>query len=297
MQIIVPTTLTLVSSTATASPYDEWDIATAYVTGDRVTVSTAAPHLVYEALQASTAKVPADEPTYWALVGVTNPYKLIDDRTSTATTGTTEFETVVTFAERASHFGVFGLSNVTQVRFELEHDGATVIDETYEMTVFDPAASYSDYFFGTSYLQGSLIVLIPGYYFGGTVTLTLTGETGATIGCGHFFIGLGTYLGRTIQPYEDGAIDYSRKEPDEWGEVQLVERSYRERITAQFVARPERRDVVKRVLNVNRATPCAYDLNDDGSDWDGLRLFGFWRDYTLRLDEDIVADIELESLT
>ncbi|WP_414903488.1 hypothetical protein ACMT1E_05335 [Sphingomonas flavalba] len=96
MKLIRPTTITdamLTSSTIPENDHPAWATGTAYVTGNRVILTST--HRRYEALTASTGVNPTSDPTKWLDLGPTNRWAMFDDRVGTAATRTGSLEVVL----------------------------------------------------------------------------------------------------------------------------------------------------------------------------------------------------------
>lgn len=299
MQVIVPSALTLTSTTVAASALAEWSAATAYSIGNQVKVTTTTPHREYEALQSGTNYPPAANPSHWLDLGATNQYRMIDDSVSSQTTATTAIEVVITPPGRFTHVALFGLSNVVQVQCVVTADAVDVFDATWAVSRIDESLAWSDYYFGEGIYGSSLVESVTAAYSDTTVTLTLTGDTGVTVGCGHLVLGVATYLGATLYGADLGIVDYSRKEADTWGNIQLVERAYAQTISARLRVDDSQVDRVASTLARLRATPCVYDCNNTGGAIESLRLFGFYRDFAVLLagHNDSACELQLEGLT
>jgi hypothetical protein len=283
MQVYTPLLVVLDSSTADASTYAEWSSATAYVAGDNVKVTTAVPHHEYRALQSGTNKPPADYPDYWLDLGVTNPYRMLDSTVSTRSTATTTFSSVLTVTGTPSHLTLFGLDSVLSVRVQIEFDGTEVFDELYPLSVIRETGSWWEFFFGTRDYQTSLIQAIGGWY-DATVTLTFTGDTGSTIGVGHCVLTQAHYLGETMYGVDLRMTQYSTKEEDGFGNKILVPRANAKVATAKLVLSESGVDRCYRILEALDATPCAWDLNNSGSNFDSFRIWGI-ADFRVLLQE------------
>lgn len=74
MDLILPSGLTLLSSTADPTPYPAWDSGTAYVAEDYVSVSNFVAHIRYRAVVANTSKDPESTSGYWTLPKAVQPW-------------------------------------------------------------------------------------------------------------------------------------------------------------------------------------------------------------------------------
>ena len=310
MIVIPPVTLALDSSTATASALDEWSSGTAYTTGQQVKVTSAVPHKEYEALQDGTNKAPATETAYWRFLRVTNPYRLIDDKSSSRSYGTSGFTAVVSSTERISHVGAVAIDNATEVAITINDgidDIATTTLSLARNAGLAQHASWAEYYFDPIIYAATFIWEPPAYVAACEITLAFSGPTGEQVGVGHVFAGRAYRLGGASYGLTTGIQDASRKEVDEFGDVTLVERQYRDKMSTQLILEPFYLDTLKRVLAGLRATPCFWDANVDNDygcpvadlNYDSLRIWGFCSDFSIQYAEPsaIYTTLEIEGLT
>jgi len=308
--VIPPVTLTLESSTATASALDEWSSSTSYTTGQQVKVTSAVPHKEYEALQSSTNKAPATETTYWRYLRVTNPYRLIDDKSSSRTYGTSDFTAVLSCPSRISHVGAVSIDNATAVNITLADDVGEIASTTISLARnagLAQHASWSEYYFDQILYATSFIWEPPAYVTACDITLEFIGPTDEQVGVGHVFAGRAYNIGGASYGLTTGIQDASRKDADEFGDVVLVQRAYRDKLSAQLIINPYALDSLKRVLSDLRATPCFWDANVDNGygcsaddlNYDSLRVWGFYTDFSIQYAEPnaVYTTLEIEGLT
>jgi hypothetical protein len=298
VDVALPIAGTLSATSVAASTYDEWDALTAYLAGERVVVTTAVPHYEYEATQANTGKPPAENiPTYWSRLGATNQYRMLDDRTSSQTVDADAIVVSLVPADKADRVSAYRLADVEVMRVRVYRDAVLEYEAQVGLREWVPALTWSRYFFGDFGFRRSGTIDIPVAGDGTEVEVAFLGSAGATVGVGHLALGQRYRLGRTILPVRDGITDYSVVEEDEWGETMLVPRDYAERLDCEVLIRDGTRAAVKRLLANLRATPCAWDANDDGSDDDGYRVWGYLRDFEFDRDEVTVLRLEIGGLT
>lgn len=94
--------------------YKEYNPATAYVTGDVISVPTT--HSDYEALQASTGKDPTDQATnaaYWLELGKSNRWRMFDSSNSSASTNGESIENLIETPTNCDSVVLMGIKGKT----------------------------------------------------------------------------------------------------------------------------------------------------------------------------------------
>lgn len=113
-----------------------------------------------------------------------------------------------------------------------------------------------------------------------TITVTLTRMTSTFLAqCGVCGVGFGYELAQTEWGVETSIIDFSRKERDDtFGTVTFLRRGSAKLVRATCYIDPTvvSGDIVQLFLANNTGVPVMMDFNNPGSDYDRLRLFGFY---------------------
>lgn len=283
MRVIPSMDITLLATNITGSSYAEWSDVANYTAGDYVKVTTATPHREYRALQGGVNHPPATSPEYWSDQGATNQYRLLDDSTSTRTTATTSFWTTVQAPGTPTYLCLFGLDNVLTVEVQIQFDGEEVYNQLYALTIQRYTASWWEFFFGSRDYQASILIPIGGYYQG-EVTVSFSGDTGATIGVGHLVLGTPLVLGETIFGAQLEMTQYSTKETDDFGNLILVPRDNAKIASVKLYCDDAQIDRIYRTLERLDATAAVWDLNDGGRDLDVLRIWGI-ADFRILLED------------
>ncbi len=133
-------------------------------------------------------------------------------------------------------------------------------------------------------------------YLNPTISLSIAFSEGSTPKCGNVALGLQRELGVTVMGAGFGIIDHSRKNVDEFGNIDLVVRSYRKVGTFDVVVDREMVDEVGRLLTLYRATPIVYIGTGD---YASTIYYGFFRDFRMIIEHWIQSKmtIEIEGLS
>lgn len=298
MKIIAPFELTgamLTSSTVPENDYAEWAAGTAYSVGQKVIRLTT--HKNYEALTASTGKIPENNPTDWLDLGATNRWKAFDQKVGTSTTATTSITYVFSIGQIVQAIGFMDLSNVTSINVTVTDsvDGV-VYNTTKDLPSIITAPNWWRYFFDPFNRRTVLYFTDLPSYSTASVSITITGDSGATIGCGVCMIGRYYDFADAVRIGASmGIQDYSRKEADEWGNYEIVERAFAKRANWDLWVDRPRMDLLFRTLASLRAKPALYI---GGEIEDATAVYGFPKDWDIVIEYPfyVQCSIDLEGL-
>lgn len=296
MRVIVPTLITdtmLVSCTVPENDHAEWSAATAYVVGQKVI--TAATHKVYEALAANTSKPPESNPAQWLDLGATNRWRMFDNKVGTLTSATGSIS--VTLAPGiVTGVALFGL-NAAAVTVTLNDptDGV-VFTRTVDMQDYTGVADWHAYFFEDVRRKPSFIVEGLPSYRGAQLTVTVSGGAAETVSIGSLVIGKQRkFADHILAGASVGIQDFSRKERDQFGNFQLVERAFADLARWRFIVPNNRLDAMRETLAALRSKPAVYIGSDRFS---STTIYGFFRDFNpvIEYPEHTEVSIEIEGL-
>jgi len=298
MKIIKPTVITdaMLASSSIAEPdvgEVAWNAGTAYAKG-QVAIRTTT-HRKYERLVAgTTATAPESDPANWMDIGPTNRWAMFDRKIGTATEAAS-----LTVVMRPG--GVSGLSALelvgrqAHIQMKTAPGGPVVYDRTVQLdgTVVD---TIYDWFFA-DYEQLSDFVLtdLPQHYPGCELSFTLTGTSGVSIGA--LPVGQVFEIGRAQYGASVGIVDYSRKERDQFGNLDVLERNYSRRSTLQVVTDKAKFNSIYRLLASLRATPAIY-IGADQVGYEPMITYGFYKDFGIAVSYPNyhMLSIEIEGL-
>jgi hypothetical protein len=297
MKLIRPTAITdamLTSSTAPETDHAAWAVGTAYVTGNRVILTST--HRRYEALTASTGINPSSDPTKWLDIGPTNRWAMFDARVGTATTRTASLQAVL--APGAIDAVALIDTDAESATVKLTADGVTKYTQTQTFNIGGVAIdNWFSWFFEPIGRRTTLLFLDVPVYANGIITVTMTRDNPAdTVSCGTLLVGRQLSLGDTEHGADIGIIDYSRKETDQFGVISVVERAFAKRMTARVVMPTDSIDVIHRALASLRATPVLWIGSES---FESLTVYGFYKEFSIDLAYPTVSycSLTIEGLT
>jgi len=287
----------LESSTVAASTEDEYASGTTYVTDDKVKVSfesdgitALTPVVEYESLEdANTGNYPPDNPTKWGEIGTSNRWAMFDEYINSVTTAAIDIEVDVT-SNRANQVGLFGLVG-SAVTFTLTN-GATVVDtETVNLRSLPESGWYS-WLFDVYEYKTKAFWDFPKYP-SATLTVEIT-ATGGEAACGEMVLGNAVFLGNTQYDAKVGIDDYSIIDTDSLDRVYLKQGNYADRAEIDMWIENTTIDNVRRKLAELRGTLSLWDLNNEGSDYDSLRILGYFRNFDITIPGPSISYCSIE---
>ena len=299
MKVIPPITIddsVLTSSNVPENDYPEWASGTTYAIDDRVIVT--ATHVIYESVVGSnTGNAPAtDDGTHWIAVGSTNRWRAFNGRLSDQVSQSGSIEYTLALSGLVYGIAFFGLeASSVQVQIvddfsaEVFNETKSIIDNTYVvdwLSWLDEPVIYD---------SEALFLWIPGRS-GYTVTITIDAGAGSAK-VGQIVLGKIYELGTATEGTTVGFKDYSTKEMDDFGNLNIVPRDYSRNVTFNFAFKTRDARRILRILSSLRATPAVYFMGDGTSDF-ATTVYGSFPDFEapLNVGEISYSSIKVEGL-
>lgn len=304
-RFIRPTPITdarLTSSTVAETDHTEWNAATNYTLGTIVTRSASGVHKNFQNLIAGVnATLPelattAPSPRWYDL-GPTNRWAMFDRKVGTATTAS-ESMTVVLTPGRINSIALLQVDAAT-VTVDLTVSGESVYSASMDLAAGNLVGDWYQYFYEPVYEQDSLVITdfvdatlmdLPAYGEG-VLTITLA-RPGGTVSCGVLVVGLYADLGKTEVRPTIGITDYSRKDPDDFGNYDITQRAYSKRMSATTVIEKAAVDNTARLLAQYRSTLLVWV--GAGSLYTSMIIYGFYKDWEISIDNYSFSRLSLQ---
>jgi len=290
---LTATAAVLTASNVAADDAAEWSSGTSYSVGDQVIVLRVHQRL-YEALQASTGSFPPDNPADWNDLGAIDRWKMFDGGTNTQTVNPDSIEVTL---EPDGIINSFTLLNIEAAEAEVtvtDDLEGVVFNETYNLIDNSSVDSWYAYFFEPISQSTQITDLSLPAYGSPQIDITLT-NTGNDAKCGLTVIGSEADIGTTIFGTSVGIRDFSRKESDEFGNFNVVERRFFRLVDYDARIPTPNVQFVQRLLSDRRAKPTVYIGEVDNPE---TIVYGYYRDFDIVLSNPAFsnATIEVEGL-
>lgn len=235
-----------------------------------------------------------DDGTNWIDIGPTNPGAMFDEYSETQTERADNITAEINPSGRVTALAFFNL-DAELIRVEVEDAvEGSVYDEEFNLTSYDNIDDFYDYFFAPLIRKTDLYVDGLPPYAGATLTLTITND-GGTAKCGKVIVGEDREIGETIAGADFGIIDASRITEDDFGNLTIIERSFRKRMSLNVKVARENVDETGRLLASRRATPTVFVGSDD---YGQLLVDGIPREWRVGVEEYLYSmlNITIEGL-
>lgn len=279
----------LISTTVTNNNAD-WNILTAYVVGDKVVLDFD----LYQCLQDNTGENPSDAAsTFWVRIGSANKYAMFDGVSTSQTSFDGTNFVVVISGFNVNAIGFFGV-NASSISVVQDNGGT----ETYNETKTTGRASegvdnWWNYFFSPfpdeDSVRDVVFTDIP-LYSSSEITITFTLDSGdAKVGM--LTAGLIRNIGQANFGTSVGITDYSIKETNDFGVVNLVERQFNNTVDYDVTVLTPQVAQVRRLLASYRATPVVWIGDPDREE---TINFGYYQDFEIQISNYSISECTID---
>lgn len=282
----------MLHSSVPEDDFPVWDASTTYAADVRVVHS----NQVWQSLRDGNAgKQPADNATWWVLIGPTNLWKAFDLSPSTKTrfSGSAWFE--ITPGRAVNSVALLEFDGLRSVRVRaIDPAYGTVYDKTTVLWSTPGASGWYPWTFGDRRELRNFHALDLPSYRGATIRIDI--EAASDAGIGVILVGQQQSIGMgVLAGMQMGMRDYSRKEVDQWGEVILKQRGYTRNRRISLKVASSDIDNVDRKLSGMRATPALWIISEK---FDRANVYGWFSDYeiVIQYSSDIEISISIEGL-
>jgi len=308
MKIIIPVDIndtTLTATDVTELDQPDWALATGYLVGDVIQITTPDIHTVYECIQAHTSDA-TNKPnvdvdpntgigTYWIRISATNTWAMFSDQISDQTEKAVDINVTVTPGSVFNALALFNLDG-TEVVVQVDDpvDGI-VYDETISLTDNGGINDWYEYYFDPIYSKQDIALTDLPPYANADVNVTINAPAG-TAKCGLMTLGYQQVIGVTEHGTNVGIIDYTRKELDSFGRPIIVEGNFSKTANYRILVQTNRIDFIQNLLVSLRANPVTWIGSEQ---YGSTIIYGYYRDFDLlfRSPDNSPCSIEVEGLT
>lgn len=297
LRVITPVTVTeamVVSTNVAENDAPEWDNSTTYAAQSRVIVS--ATHTLYEsAADGNVGNDPSlDDGTNWLEVSATNPWRAFDRRLSAPVENTGTITYLIEPGALVRGVGLVGASALTATVRVKNSGGDTLVERTKSL------ADYSDMVDAVTMVTvqptfQSIAVFEDIICTPGNRVEVQIGDSSGTAQVSEIVLGDVLTIGTPLYGTEVGADDFSDYQTDQFGNVDIVERGYRDvtefpvAVTTGSVPR------IKRELTSIRSAMALYYTNTEGGDL-GTNVYGRYESLRQIIAGPNISDMNLRIL-
>jgi hypothetical protein len=279
----------------------EWLDASSYVEG--ATVSRVSTHKVYQCIADANNTVVAPEidilsdTPHWYDIGYTNKWRMFSYENSGSTSRSSNLTVTVTPQIRTSNLALLYMTGCTSAVISATVGGSATTLTNCTYTVIGTGTSVSKpsavTVTGTSITSILLYDLPPTTTIVYTIVLTGPG----VVTCKHCIIGWPEYLGDLQSDITRSDINFSTIDRDTYGTVTLVKRRSVPKLSYSLFTKAAEINRILAIRDDLNATPALWNAMDNNIVPDytqSLITLGFYRDFSIRLDNPVSSTISLE---
>ena len=265
-----------------------WDTEASYAEGDQVHLIS--NHLIYQNIYEGTTDNTVSSPDVnvtettpkWAELSYTNKWKMFDLTRAYTTYKASPITITITPGKIISSVALLGMSGVTSVLITAVNGVGT--------NVYNPSSTP----YSASDIKNYVIYDLPPV-LSIVVTITISGP--GTVGCTHFVAGTPDFLGYIQDDIVRDSVNFSTVDRDTYGTATLVKRRSVPKVTYSLfteAADIERILTVRDDLNAETALWSGLDADVSNDYYDATLILGFYRNFSITLDNPLAATISLE---
>lgn len=266
-----------------------WNSGTTYAAGARVVYGGA----VYESAEDANLNNQPDTSAKWLFVYVANATRAFDSRLTApvSNAGTIEYLIEPTTLVRA--VGLVGVSAATAT-VRVRNPGGDILAEETKSLI-----DYSELIDALTMVlvqpgQSDLVVFEGAICAPGNRIEVVIGDGAGTPQVSEIVIGDVLSVGTAVFGVEDGIQDFSDFIEDDWGNVDIVEKGYRDVTQFPIKVQTGSRRRIKRRLTPYRAKMIMAYTDPDNED--GLNIYGRYERLDTVIDGPILSDMNLRFL-
>ncbi len=290
MKIITPLLVddaNLVSSDVTDTDYTLW-VAGTYNTGDQVRYNASA----WEALRDGVTSEPsADVPLDWLRLGYINKWRMFRDGRDSKTEQLEEINVVFTSENNVTSLGVIGLEGLEIELTVTDAVEGIIYNETRSLVDISAGNWWEFFFLPYEGREDVVFSDIPPYN-NADYAIRITGANASSlVKAGRVIAGIARDLGVTNYGTSVGAIDYSTKERDSFGNLTLVARRSIKLVNFDVTVETGQVGRVQSILSKLSTVPTLY-IGDES--FESTIVFGVYRDFTEVISSPSLSDMNIE---
>ena len=192
----------------------------------------------------------------------------------------------ITLDQRIDALALLGLDNVSNILITTTYGGTT-------LTLVNKS---------NSYVSNGITIYYPSYlaldlqpYYGLIITITLTGT--GIIKCGNCILGTYENIGFVQRGASVDTINFSTVDRDLYGNATLIQRRNIPKISTSLILDNTKINKVTRLREYLNAKPAVWsglDQSVSDSYYESLLVLGFYKNFTINIDNPIAITINLE---
>jgi hypothetical protein len=272
-----------------------WRPDAAYAVGDKAIRTET--HLVYKRLVAgTTATPPEDDPANWYPYSSTQQWAMFDRKVGSQTSTNGDLVIVLTPGQINSMLFLEVEGRWVHVIMKDRPGGTIVYDKLVDLDVTEVNSVYDFLFEEREQKKDFALTDLPSIFITCEVTITISSTFRSSIGV--LQVGQLIEVGDTQYGASVGIDDYSQKERDTFGNLDVEEGSYSKTNTLSVEIAKKDFNRLYRMFASLRATPCGY-IGVDAEGFEPMLNYGYYRSFSITVEylNSYLCALEIEGLS
>ena len=290
MRIVTPVEVTplLLDSTNVSNDEPEWDNSTTYNTGERVVHNLE----VWEALKDSVTSEPLEtNETDWLRVGFANKWRMFRQGRDSVSTRDESIDVSITPNQIITTLAALGLDGVEASLTVTDPTEGVVFDETQSLVDIGVGDWWEYYFLPYDSSDTAVFNGVPPFP-AATYDFSVSAIAATTeVQAGRIVMGIERTLGVTNFGTSVSTLDFSKRERDEFGNLELIPRRTVRLVDYDATVETSRLDAVVKLLQSLSAKPTLF-IGDEIHD--STITFGVYRDFTQGITNVSISDLTIQ---
>jgi hypothetical protein len=271
-----------------------WDPLQAYAVGDTCILTQT--HTVYKRLVAGTTATSPDQDTAnWKTYGSTKQWAMFDRKIGSKTSTQGDLVIVLTPGPIDSLAILEAEGRSASVVMKDRPGGTVVYSRDIDLDISTVDSVY-DFLFGEPEQKTDFVLTdLPSMFMACELTITISSTTTAAIGV--LQVGKVFEVGDTQYDPTIGIDDFSPKVPDEFGYLDVEERTYNKQNTLSIRIKKADFNKIYRLFASIRATPCVY-IGVDAEGFEPMLVYGYYKSFSITIPyyDGYLCALEIEGL-
>ena len=289
MRIVTPVEVTpaLLDSTNVSNEYPDWD-GTSKDTGERVVHN----ERVWEARNDAVTSEPSEATfTDWLRVGFANKWRMFREGRDSVSTRDGSIDVSITPNQIISTMAALGVSGNEATLTVTDPTEGVVFDETQSLVDIGVGDWWEYYFLPYDSSDTAFFNGIPPFP-AATYDLSVSAiATTTEVQAGRVVMGIERTLGVTNFGTSVSTLDFSKRERDEFGNLELIPRRVVRLVDYDATVKTPNLDAVVKLLQSLSAKPTLF-IGDEIHD--STITFGVYRDFTQGISNVVLSDLTIQ---
>ncbi len=288
MRIVRPEPITALTASNIADTVPAYNAGTTYAKD--ALVRRDADHGVYESQIDGNVGQSLDDPTKWLRIGPTNQWAMFDEYNQTQTVNATSITAEWDATGRINGMAFLNL-NAASITLRMTDAGAGVIfNQTVSLVDNSNIGNLHDWLFEPVVRKTDYVFTELPVHFGPHIAVSIDAP-GGTAKIGNLVMGMARQFGNTVYGAGLGMLTSSKREADDFGNINIIPRSRRKTGTFEVVVEKRLVDETARILAEFTDTPCVYVGTGE---YASALYFGIWRDWQIVVDQPLTSTLSIQ---